>query len=154
MSPEPILFGALALVLGGCALGTRVAWVRAVAFCFTLGCAGALWQTSLGRPRAPVFDRPAGTVVSYKFDEPNAIYLWVVKPGERTPTSYALPWSERQAAQLQKAAEQAKKQGEPLRAGHGPRHGMLASFASSMHDSYHFYPAHHTPLPPKEITPG
>ncbi|MGH7210668.1 MAG: hypothetical protein ACREF1_04315, partial [Acetobacteraceae bacterium] len=72
----PVMFGLLALSAGACAMGARLAWVRTLSFVFTLGLGAALWQTSLGRPRPPTFAVPTGTVVSYKFDEPRAIYLW------------------------------------------------------------------------------
>lgn len=151
MTPAPILYGILALALGAGALQARGAWVRACAFGLTLLVAAALWQTSLGRPRAALFSFPAGTVVGYTFDEPHAIYLWMERPGERQPTAYALPWSERKAAQLQQAAEEAKKHGEPLKAGRKGRgrKGLFASIVNTMSDDTRFYPAHVQPLPPK-----
>ncbi|MEO8715610.1 MAG: hypothetical protein ABI369_11410 [Acetobacteraceae bacterium] len=148
----PILFGLLALCLGGCAIAARGAWVRAGSFCITVALAGALWQTSLGRPRPPLFDIPTGTVVSYRFDEPRAIYLWMLPPGERTPTAFALPWSEHQAAQLQKAAEQAHRDGEPLQAQRNDRQsGAMAGLHLSVQDGVRFYPGEHHALPPKAV---
>jgi hypothetical protein len=152
MAAGPILYGVLALALGACALAAQGAWLRASAFCLTLALVAALWQTSLGRPRPPLFVHPAGTVVGYRFDEPHAIYLWMVGPGEHVPTAYALPWSEHQAAQLQKAAEEAKRQGEPLKAGHTVRSGLFSSLVNTNRDSdYRFYPAQLQPLPPKAM---
>ena len=150
MSAAPILFALFALALGVCAITVRDAWVRAGAFCLTVALAAAIWQTSLGRPRPPLFEAPAGTVVGYRFDEPRAIYLWMLPPGAHAPTAFVLPWSERQASQLQQAAEQARKKGEPLQARgsgrSGPFNGLrLASQKSEMR----FYPAEHRALPPK-----
>ena len=150
MSAVPILFALFAFTLGICTLTVRHAWARASTFCLAVALAAVIWQTSLGRPRPPLFDSPAGTVVSYRFDEPHAIYLWMLPPGEHAPTAFALPWSERQASQLQQAAEQARKQGEPLQArGNGAR-GALAGFQlASQKSEMRFYPANHQALPPK-----
>ncbi|MEO9191147.1 MAG: hypothetical protein ABI224_14295 [Acetobacteraceae bacterium] len=146
----PIVFGVLAVSAGACALAVRDGWLRAASFCLTLALAGALWQTSLGRPRLPLFDTPSGTVVSFRFDEPRAIYLWMLAPGERTPTAFALPWSERQAAELQQAAEQARQQGEPLQAKPTGRRAPIGLHLTAQ-EGVRFYPAEHVALPPKAV---
>jgi hypothetical protein len=147
----PVMFALLALCAGASAIAVRDAWVRAVSFCATLALAGALWQISLGRPRPPMFDTPTGTVVGYRFDEPRAIYLWMLPPGQSAPTAFALPWSEHQAAQLQEAAEQARRQGEPLQARRTDRpHGPIG-FSVLAQDAIRFYPGQHTALPPKAV---
>lgn len=152
MIATPILFGLLALCLGGCAITARGAWIRAGSYCATVGLVAALWQTSLGRPRPPLLESPTGTVVSYRFDEPRAIYLWMLSPGENTPTAFALPWSERQAAQLQEAAEQAHRQGEPLQAQRTDRpRGAMTGLHLTVQDSVRFFPAEHHALPPKAV---
>jgi hypothetical protein len=148
MSAAPILFALFALALGACAITVRHAWVQVGTFCLAVALAGAIWQTSLGRPRPPLFDAPVGTVVGYRFDEPHAIYLWMLPPGGHAPTAFALPWSERQAAQLQQAAEQARKAGEPLQARGSGQHGPLAAFQLAS-QKMRFYPAEHQALPPK-----
>ena len=148
-SPLPIVFGLLALSAGACAMSARAPWVRAGSFCLTVALAAALWQTSLGRPRPPLFDAPSGTVIGFRFDEPRAIYLWMLPPGERAPTAFALPWSEHQAAQLQEAAEQARKEGEPLQARRSDRPPGMSGLHLTAQDSLRFYPAEHQPLPPK-----
>jgi hypothetical protein len=148
----PIVFGLLAVSAGACAMAVRAAWVRAGSFCLTVGLAAALWQTSLGRPRPPLFDVPNGTVVSFRFDEPRAIYLWMLPSGQHTPTAFALPWSERQAAQLQQAAEQAHKEGEPLQAQRAGRpRGLTSALHLTAQDGVRFYPAEHQALPPKAL---
>lgn len=152
ISPIPIVFGLLALSVGACAIAVRGAWVRAGSFCLTVALAAALWQTSLGRPRPPVFDTPSGTVVGFRFDEPRAIYLWMLPAGAHAPTAFQLPWSERQAAQIQQAAEQAKKEGEPLQAQRsGRRPGPMSGLHLTAQDSLRFYPAEHQALPPKAV---
>ena len=146
-----VMFGLLALSAGASALAVRGAWVRAASFSLTVGLAAALWQTSLGRPRPPLLDAPTGTVVSFRFDEPRAIYVWMLPPGERTPTAFALPWSERQAAQLQEAAEQARRQGEPLKAQRAIRPPGPIGFSVLAQDGVRFYPGEHIALPPKAV---
>ncbi len=151
ISPIPILFGLLALSAGACAMAVRGPWVRAGSFCVTVALAAALWQMSLGRPRPPVFDAPSGTVVGFRFDEPRAIYLWMLPPGEHAPTAFALPWSEHQAAQLQEAAEQARREGEPLQARRTGRPNGVVGLRLTAQDSLRFYPAEHQALPPKAV---
>jgi hypothetical protein len=151
ISPMPIMFGLLALSAGACAIAMRGPWIRAGSFCLTLALAAALWQVSLGRPRPPVFDAPSGTVVGFRFDEPRAIYLWMLPPGERAPTAFALPWSEHQAAQLQEAAERARQEGEPLQAQRTDRPTARSGLHLTAQDSLRFYPAEHQALPPKAM---
>ncbi len=152
ISPVPIVFALLALSAGACAIAVHGAWVRAGSFCLTVVLAAALWQTSLGRPRPAVFEAPTGTVVGFHFDEPRAIYLWMLPAGARAPTAFALPWSERQAAQLQQAAEQARKDGEPLQARRTDRPtGPMRGLRLTAQDSLRFYPAEHQALPPKAM---
>lgn len=147
-SPLPILFGLLALTVGSCAISARGPWIRTGAFCLCLGLSAALWQVSLGRPRPVLFSAPTGRVVSYSLDEPRAIYLWVMPPGATIPASFELPWSERQASQLQTAAEQAKKAGQPLQAGHAG--GSIGS--DRLGEDVRFYPQERKPIPPKVIS--
>ncbi len=145
----PVMFGLLALSAGICAMAAHLAWVRALSFVITLGLAGALWQTSLGRPRPPTFAVPTGTVVGYRFDEPRAIYLWMLPPGETAPTAFALPWSEKKAAELQEAAEQARRKGEPLEARRGDRPRGPLGFSVLTQEGVRFAPGQHIALPPK-----
>jgi hypothetical protein len=80
-----------------------------------------LWQSSLGLPRPTMLEPhyPQGTVVSYVVDEPDAILLWLVPDGSSMPRSYALPFDNKQALQLQHAFEIAKKSGTQVRMGKG-----------------------------------
>jgi hypothetical protein len=144
----PVLFALLAVTVGACAISARGPWVRAAAFSVSLGVSAALWQLSLGLPRPVLLAAPTGTVVSYHLDEPRAIYLWVTPPRGTVPASLKLPWSERQAAQLQEAAEQAKKRGQPLQVGAIPGRTGLTSQARG---EVRFYARQPPPLPPKTI---
>jgi hypothetical protein len=144
----PVMFGLLAVTVGACAITWRGAWIRATAFTLSLGLSGALWQVSLGQPRPVLFSAPTGTVVGYHLDEPRAIYLWVTPPGSAVPAAYQLPWSESQAAQLQAAAEQAQKRGQPLQVGRTQgRPGRI----SHQQGEVRFYPRQQQPLPPKTV---
>lgn len=42
-------------------------------------------------------------VVAYTFVEDEAIYLWLVLPGETAPRAYALPWDRKAAKDIQEA---------------------------------------------------
>lgn len=149
MTPMPVMFGLLALAAGICAMAAQLAWVRALSLVATLGLAGALWQTSLGRPRPPSFAAPTGQVIGYRFDEPRAIYVWILPPGETVPTAFALPWSERKAAELQEAAEQARRKGEPVEARRGERRRGPIGFSAFLQPGIRFQPGQHIVLPPK-----
>jgi len=50
------------------------------------------------------------TLISWQFDEPNAIYLWV-SLDNKPPRSYVLPWNIRTAEQIRKAGEEAQGNG-------------------------------------------
>ncbi len=144
----PVLFALFAVTVGACAISARGPWIRASAFAVSLGLSGALWQLSLGLPRPVLLAAPTGTVLSYRLDEPRAIYLWVTPPRGTVPASLKLPWSERQAVQLQEAAEQAKKHGQPLQVGAVPGR---AGLASPVRGEVRFYARQPPPLPPKTI---
>ena len=144
----PVLFALLAVTVGACAISARGPWIRAAAFSVSLGVSAALWQLSLGLPRPVLISAPTGTVVGYHLDEPRAIYLWVTPPGSAIPASLELPWSERQAAQLQEAAEKAKKRGQPLQVGAIPGR---AGLTSAVQGEVRFYARQPPPLPPKTI---
>jgi len=47
------------------------------------------------------------TLISWQFDEPNAIYLWV-SLDNKPPRNYILPWNIKTAEQIRKAGEEAK----------------------------------------------
>lgn len=151
MMAMPVMFGFLALSAGICAMAANLPWVRALSFAVTIGLAATLWQVSLGRPRPPTFSVPTGTVVGYRFDEPRAIYVWMLPPGETVPTAFALPWSEHKAAELQEAAEQARRKGDPLEARRGERRRGPLGFSMLMQEGVRFQPGPHIALPPKAL---
>jgi hypothetical protein len=106
---------ALALFLAVSIL-PRAGWRHAISFCACLLIVPLSVVVALGQPRPmwTVFTPVGkGHVVGAVFDEPAHIFLWVQRDGE-PPVSYALPWSEQQAAQLQEAMQAAKKTGQRL----------------------------------------
>lgn len=133
-----IVAGAAALIATFC---LRRAWGKAVGFLITLGLMAALWQASLGRPRPAIMPPPMGVVTGFMLDEPHAIYLWIVPNGRRVPVAYRLPWNEKQAAELMRAARRARKRGTAL---------MIEAYRAGGRDKMKFYSTDTTPLPPKE----
>jgi hypothetical protein len=73
----------------------------------------------LGRPKPAalewVRDFPGGaTVIGYRLQEPEAIYLWLVFPDETEPRAYALPWNLGTAEQLQDVHRRASEQHQEM----------------------------------------
>lgn len=73
----------------------------------------------LGRPKPValewVHDFPGGaTVIGYRLQEPDAIYLWLLFPGETEPRAYALPWNLDTAKELQDVHRQANEQHQEM----------------------------------------
>ncbi|HTU55746.1 MAG TPA: hypothetical protein VMF62_17415 [Acetobacteraceae bacterium] len=162
----PASFAAVAVVVGAVSLWGQAAWLRAGAFCCLVAALAVLWWASLGWPRPildadlPLIGVPAGTVAAFVFDEPRAIYVWLVVPGGRVPIALQLPWQEDDAAALVRAAEQAKRNGTDvhLRQGRAPRTGERprgsASAGSPPTGSPMFYAAPAPALPPKHVPAG
>ena len=69
------------------------------------------WSTIMGWPKpiAPLSGEVK--VISYHFQEPETIYLWVL---ESEPRAYSIPWSIEKAKQLRKAEGDAKRDGTSL----------------------------------------
>ena len=141
------LYGLLALMAGAASLFARREWVRAGAYCLLLVGLAGVWIASLGHPR-PVGlggNPRSGTVVAFSLDEPDAIYVWLMRPGAREPLALELPWRMRDAVALAKAAEAAKQSGAEVRMrGGSHRGGHGTDRAQPM-----FYPAPPPPLPAK-----
>ena len=73
----------------------------------------------LGRPKPTalewVHDFPGGaTVIGYRLQEPDAIYLWLVFPDETEPRAYALPWDLGTAEELQEVHRQASEKHQEM----------------------------------------
>lgn len=134
------IFTASSLVLGAAALYARGPWLRAVAYAILVASNAALWYTALGTPRPVLVSAPKGNVVAYVMDEPRSIYMWVVRPGEKRPTAYRIPWHEQTAVQLSVKMANARRQGRKLRVAPGRSNngGVLK-----------FYPQPLPLLPPK-----
>ncbi|MGH7068176.1 MAG: hypothetical protein ACREFO_05925 [Acetobacteraceae bacterium] len=144
---SPALFAAAALLAGAASLFALAAWVRAGAYVALVAAMLALWWTALGHPRPALFGVPSGTVAGYALDEPRAIDVQVRPPGGGSPVTWALPWSEQAAQQLQDAAAEAKKSGRAL-AIRGRRGGGRGAETKRLAGPV-FYPAPAPQLPPK-----
>lgn len=141
------IYAAVALVVGAASLFAASAWLKAGSYVCLVVALFGLWWVSLGQPRPALFGVPKGTVVAYSLDEPRAIYVWLRPEGEPAPVGIALPWREREAVALHKAARQAKETGEPLKM-RGRAGG--AGIAGLRHVTPVFYPAPAPALPPKQ----
>lgn len=111
-------------------LGFLAAWSRrglaprlgAVALSLGLiGLIGASAVELLGRPKPTRIEwaKRAGAdadVLGSRVVEGKAIYLWLGLPGEPEPRAYVLPWNLETAKELQKAVEEAAKDGGQARA--------------------------------------
>ncbi|MGI9302534.1 MAG: hypothetical protein ACR2RB_07500 [Gammaproteobacteria bacterium] len=80
------------------------------------------------------------TLVAYHFNEPTAIDVWLLLPGERRPVAYNYPWSTATAQAIQTAARDAQKTGTSVEVSKPFEHDAGASF--SVH-----------PRPPRESPP-
>lgn len=146
----------LALVIAGAGLAvvrlSRIA--SAIAYAALVVAVLFGWHFSLGHAR-PVgwHSGYAGKVVAYRLDEPHAIYLWMVPKGQKTPLSLQLPWREKKAAQLQKAAHAARKAHQGLRMRLGGKKPAKLPQGQGRFTLHHvpptFYPAPQPGLPPK-----
>lgn len=107
-------FAAFSIALGGFLIYLGKPWVSVPVLTI---CLGIVWYggvETLGRNKPIAWEwRDIGEteVLSYKLDEPNAIYVWL--DGDE-PTGYVLPWSQEVAKILKGQAEAAQKQGAPL----------------------------------------
>jgi len=63
--------------------------------------------------RLALVERMADTaiVVGSHYVEGEAIWLWLILPGEAAPRAYSLPWSQEAAERLQRARRQAEADG-------------------------------------------
>lgn len=59
-----------------------------------------------------VFKAPEIRVLSYKLEEPKAIYYWLRTGRDQQPIYVVRPWDSKEAEGLRKAMEEAKKQGQ------------------------------------------
>lgn len=143
----PALFVAAALVAGAASLFAATLWLRAGAYCVLVAAMLALWWTALGHPRPALFGTPKGTVAGFALDEPRAIDVQVRPKGGGPPVTWAFPWDEQTAAQLEAAAAEAKKEGRPL-AIKGRKGGGMG-YNSKHHAGPVFYPAPAPQLPAK-----
>ncbi len=113
----------------------------------TLAVAWGAGSDLLGRPKPAqlaLLERGAeeATVVASLNAEGEAIYLWLILPGDPRPRAYALPWSIDAAEALRRAGEDAEGQGTEIR--------MRLPFGHGVEDDEpKFYARPPPPLPPK-----
>lgn len=136
------LFAVLSLAVGLVAIYGRSAWLRTGTYAGLMVGMGFLWFTSLGQPRPAYLHVPDGTVLSYRLDEPNAIYLWLVPEGSAQPLAFQLPWHDDVAGNLVDAARRRANNGDTLKM-------KSATGAMGVKSQPMFYVTHTHALPPK-----
>ncbi len=101
----------------------------------------------LGRPksaRLAILEKTANeaTVVASMNVEGEAIFLWLILPGQTIPRAYSLPWSEQTAEALRRAQSEAS--------GNGTQARMRRPFqGSAAQTEAQFYAPPPPPMPPK-----
>lgn len=112
---DVLVFAALALGVGLVSIYAASAWLRAGAYVGLVAGVLFLWYASLGLPRPEYFRVPSGTVLGYRLDEPNAIYLWLVPNGSAQPLALQLPWHADVASNLVDAARRRGNPGDSIK---------------------------------------
>jgi hypothetical protein len=152
----PLIYPFAAFVAIGTALAGLTIWSRRMllpkigAIALAVGLFGAGYVTTvelLGRPK-PIDTQWFGAhlaearVVAAEMHEDVAIYIWLAVEGEEAPLSYALPWSDQAAQQLNGAMQQAEEEGTEVE--------MRSPFESAPDDDDPmFYATPPEALPPK-----
>jgi len=90
------------------------------------------------------------TLISWQFDEPNAIYLWV-SLDNKPPRSYALPWNIKTAEQIRKAGEEAQGNGRDGAVRFTMRRPVFSN--SDLESEFMFWATPQPDRPPKNIAP-
>jgi len=90
------------------------------------------------------------TLISWQFDEPNAIYLWV-SLDNKPPRSYALPWNILTAEQIRKAGEEAQGNGRDGAVRFTMRRPVFSN--SDLESEFMFWATPQPDRPPKNIAP-
>lgn len=120
-----VLAAAAAVGLGFLAVWSRrglAPRLAAVALSVALvGLIGASVVELLGRPKPTRMEwvqrkGAEADVLGSRMVEGQAIYLWLGLPGQPEPRAYVLPWNMEVAKELQKALEEAAKNGSQARA--------------------------------------
>ena len=120
-----VAISAVAVTLGYLVIWSRRALApRVAAVALSIGLIGVLGASlvdQLGRPKPLRVEWTKSTsddvdVLGSRIVEGQGIYLWLGFPGEAEPRAYVLPWSTKTANDLQKALEEASKDGGTARA--------------------------------------
>ncbi|MGH7660810.1 MAG: hypothetical protein ACRENA_07850 [Vulcanimicrobiaceae bacterium] len=133
---------ALSLVAGLVSIYGKSSALRAGAFAVLVVGMFVLWYASTGVPRLQYLHVPRGTVLSFRLDEPKAIYLWLVPDGDVRPIALELPWRNDVAGNLADAARERGQSGDVLKMRNGTT-GM------GLQTKPEFYLSHVVGLPPK-----
>lgn len=142
MTAPIILLGVL-LVLGYWLLASHATPLRLAAYAVLLFSAGAMCVLAFGTPRSSwMMARPVtGTLRGVVVVEQQAIFVWVSPDGADTPLALQLPWSDRQAADLERAQAESRRTGRAARvrvagglaaAGNGRAHGQKGAGGDSL----------------------
>ncbi len=136
-----ISFVVISALLLWAVIYARGPWAVKLALIFTVPVFGVVVWHSLESYRgwpANVSPPADASMVAQYVDEPNAIYLWLIPPGEDKPRAYRIPYTRAAHEQAAKAQEIAKRGG---RAGFRKTRGVYVA--------YQLPP----PLPPKSGDP-
>jgi hypothetical protein len=148
-----LLYAGLGLLLGGALLwgGLRDRMTMAAAlFCVLLVAIPLGFLESAGVPKPYRLEWRGlddANVLGVSLDEPKAIYIWAMVPGEKQPRAYALPWDIKNAEQAQNALRQAEKNG-------GKAMMRPPSGAATDDEAPMFYAQPQQPPPPKAPPPA
>jgi hypothetical protein len=121
--------------------------LRAGAFAGLIASTLALWYSSLGLPRPGYLPIPSGIVLSYRLDEPKAIYLWLLPDDSVQPLAFQLPWRDDVATNLVDAARSRATPDDSLRVANTREHGLIGGIGPPTKPL--FYVTHVRALPPK-----
>jgi hypothetical protein len=157
MSNLPFLF-ALAAVLGGTLASIAVWAPRALAAKAGALCCAAMFMPLSYAGFSDLMSRPKpvemewwlshadeATVLGSQMNEGSSLYVWLQVSGEAEPRAYRLPWNQRMAEELQKALEEAERNGSMVK--------MRLPFESSLdRREPKFYALPQPALPPKDLT--
>ena len=106
-----IIFVIATLLTGYFALAIRNSTLKAIFYSSFVVCFIFMWQQTLGVPLPQdlnVFHQK-GKVIAQSFDEPNAIYVWMLPEHSRTPIYVQLPWEMQIAQRLREAEKNHEK---------------------------------------------
>jgi hypothetical protein len=139
---DVLIFAVLSLIVGLASIYGKSPALRAASYACLVAGMLLLWYTSMGLPRPQYLQVPHGTVLGYRLDEPNAIYLWLIPDGAVRPLALELPWRNDVAKNLLEAAGSRGNPGDSIKIKNGL--GGMGLPTKPV-----FYVSHTEGLPPK-----